>query len=161
MVIAFSFFGLESLGAFGYLLALFLYAVAAAVALPTPVELLLFFYPEVSLVAKALVLGLGKGVGAIAVFYVGKGVNPWIERWMTRHAFWRRFLKVLETFVRRTREFGLAFLLAIPFMSDTAVNYLYALLNEEGRAVSRLHFVLANVIGGIARGLIVVALLPG
>ena len=53
--------------------------------------------------------------------------------------------------MRRTGWVGLTILLAIPFMSDTAVNYFYSLLNEEGHAIGRWYFVLANFIGGIAR----------
>ena len=110
---------------------------------------------------KALVLGLGKAVGAIVVFYVGNRVNPWIERWMGHHPLGERILKFLETFVRRTGWIGLTVLLAIPFMSDTAVNYFYSVLNEDGQAIGRPSFVLANFIGGVARALVVLWLLPG
>ena len=134
---------------------------AAAVFLPLPVEILLPLYPEIDPLAKALVLGLGKGVGAIVVFTVGHKVNPWIERWMARHGLAAKILKVLEGFVRRTGWIGLLVLLAIPFMSDTAVNYFYALLNEEGRALGRWPFVAANVVGGFARTLIVLWLIAG
>lgn len=143
--------GLESADAAWYLLGLFLYAIAAAVVLPVPVEILLPLHPEIDLAVKALILGLGKGVGAIAVFYFGYKMNPYIERWMSRHPIGARILKFLETFVRRTGWIGLTILLAIPFMSDTAVNYFYSLLNEEGHAIGRRNFVLANLIGGIAR----------
>ena len=146
--------GLEGAGEVGYLVALFLYSIAAAVALPVPVELLLFFFPGINPFIKAVVLGLGKAVGAIVVFFVGEKVNPWIERWMSRHAIAARILKIMEKFVRRTGWKGLAILLAIPFMSDTAVNYFYSLLNEEGHAITRLHFVAANLVGGIARALL-------
>jgi len=138
---------------------LFLYAVAAAVVLPLPVEVLLPF-GDVDPLVKAIVVGLGKGFGAIAVFYVGTRVNPWIERWMLRHGLVRRILKALERFVRKTGWVGLLVLLAIPFMSDTAVNYFYALLNEKGEAVSRVRFVVANVAGGVIRAVVVLWLLP-
>ena len=146
--------GADSAGAVGYLVSLFLYAVAAAVALPTPVELLLPFYPEIHPLIKAVVLGLGKGVGAVAVFFVGKHVNNWLEGWSTRHPRGRRILDALEGFVRKTGWVGLLILLAIPLMSDTAVNYFYSLMNREGQAVSRWRFVLANIAGGIVRALI-------
>jgi uncharacterized membrane protein YdjX (TVP38/TMEM64 family) len=57
----------------------------------------------------------------------------------------------MEAFVRRTGWIGLTILLAIPFMSDTAVNYFYSLLNEEGHAIGRGRFVLSNLIGGVVR----------
>ncbi len=152
--------GLESAGQVGYLLGLFLYAIAAAVVLPVPVELLLPLYPQIDPAIKAVVLGLGKAVGAIAVFYVGNKVNPWIERLMGRHPSGAKVLNALELFVRRTGWVGLTVLLAIPFMSDTAVNYFYSLLNEEGQAVTRWQFVLANLIGGIVRAYLFLWLLP-
>lgn len=130
-------------------------------ALPVPVEALLPFHPEIDPLLKAFVLGLGKGAGAILVFFVGHKVNPWLERWMNHREFWRKFLKALEGFVRKTGWIGLLVLLAIPFMSDTAVNYFYALLNEEGKAVSPLEFIFANVVGGIARALLFLWILPG
>ena len=143
--------GLDSAGDVGYLFGLFLYSLAAAVILPIPVEALLPFYTGIDTSVKAVVLGLGKAVGAIVVFHVGYKVNPLIERWMMRHASVARGLKALEGFVRRTGWIGLTILLAIPFMSDTAVNYFYSLLNEEGHAIGRRYFVLANFVGGVAR----------
>jgi uncharacterized membrane protein YdjX (TVP38/TMEM64 family) len=143
--------GLESLGIIGYLLGLFLYSVAAAVILPLPVEFALLAYPQLDTSVKAVVLGLGKAAGAIIVFHVGNKVNPVLERWMGRRALANRILKVLELFVRKTGWIGLMILLAIPLMSDTAVNYFYSLLNEEGHAIKRWSFVLANLVGGIAR----------
>lgn len=153
--------GLEGAGEVGYLVALFLYSIAAAVALPIPVELLLFLFTGIHPLIKAVVLGLGKAVGAVLVFYVGQKVNPWIERAMGAHPLVARVLKVMEAFVRRTGWIGLTILLAIPFMSDTAVNYFYSLLNEEGRAITRWHFVVANLAGGIVRALLFLWFLRG
>ena len=153
--------GFEGTGDIGYIVALFLYSIAAAVALPIPVELFLFLPTGVDPIVRAVVLGLGKAVGAILVFFVGVRVNPWIERWMGRHSLAARILKLMERFVRRTGWIGLTILLAIPFMSDTAVNYFYSLLNEEGHAITRWHFVAANLIGGIVRALIFLWFLGG
>lgn len=139
---------------------LFLYAIAAAVVLPLPVEFGLLAYPQLDTSVKAVVLALGKAVGAIVVFYVGYKVNPFIERWMGRHTSVARVLKALEGFVRKTGWGGLTILLAIPFMSDTAVNYFYSLLNEEGRAIGRRYFILANFIGGVARSYLFLWFLP-
>ena len=152
--------GLESASALVYLLSLFLYAIAAAVALPIPVEIALTLNSQIDTSVKAVVLGFGKAVGAIAVFYVGYKVNPYVERWMGRHPSGARVLKALELFVRKTGWVGLTVLLAIPFMSDTAVNYFYSLLNEEGHAIGRWHFVLANLVGGIIRAYVFLWLYP-
>ncbi|HYY48503.1 MAG TPA: hypothetical protein VFA17_07445, partial [Thermoplasmata archaeon] len=94
--------GLESAGEVGYLIGLFLYAIGAAVILPLPVEVGLLAYPSIDTSVKAVVLGLGKAVGAIVVFHVGYKVNPLIEGWMGRHASVARVLKALEGFVRKT-----------------------------------------------------------
>jgi hypothetical protein len=51
-----------------YLLILFLFSVAAAVFLPLPVEIGLIWNPSVFFPIKAVVLGLGKGAGAVIVF---------------------------------------------------------------------------------------------
>jgi len=152
--------GLETAGPALFLVGLFLYAIAAAVFLPIPVEPFLNFYPEIDVVVKAVVLGLGKAVGAIAIFYIGFTVNRWLEGWMERHPRWAKILKFLERFVRRTRWFGLTILLSIPLMSDTAVNYFYSLLNEEGHSISRWQFVLANLVGGVARAYLWLWLVP-
>jgi len=149
--LAASLLGSESVDVVAYLISLFLYSIAAAVILPIPVEALLLLGTGIDPAIKAIVLGLGKAVGAIVVFFVGNKVNPFLERWMERHPIGQRVLKLLEEFVRRTGWVGLTILLAIPFMSDTAVNYFYSLLNEEGHAIGRWYFVLANFIGGIAR----------
>jgi len=143
-----------------FLVLLFAYSVAAAVVLPIPVELFFLIDPPVDPLVSATVLGLGKGAGAILVFYIGHKLNPWIERWIGRHSVGGRILKTLERFVRKTGWVGLLALLAIPFMSDTAVNYFYALLNEEGRAIGRWSFVVANVVGGTVRALIFLWVLP-
>jgi hypothetical protein len=45
-------------------------------------------------------------------------------------------------------------------MSDTAVNYLYSLLNEEGNAIGRRYFVVANLVGGVARAYLFLWLYP-
>lgn len=143
-----------------YLVLLFLYSVAAAVFLPIPVEAYLVINLTVNPLLKAAALGIGKGVGAILVFAIGFKMNPWIERWIGRHTIGGRILKPFEMFVRRTGWPGLLILLAIPFMSDTAVNYFYALLNEEGHAIGRWSFVVANAVGGTARTLVFLYILP-
>lgn len=152
--------GLESAGEAWYLLGLFLYSIAAAVVLPIPVEPLLGLFSAIDTSVKAVVLGLGKAVGAIFVFFVGTKVNPWLERWMTRQPWAGRILGLLEIFVRKTGWVGLTVLLALPFMSDTAVNYFFSLLNEKGQAIGRLFFVIANFIGGVARSYLYLFFLP-
>ena len=54
-----------------YLLVFFLFCVAAAILLPIPIEIFLVIDPVVPYPLKALVMGLGKGTGAYAVYYIG------------------------------------------------------------------------------------------
>lgn len=58
-----------------YLLVFFLLCVAAAVFLPIPIEIGLIWNPSLFFPVKALVMGLGKGVGAVAVFYIGAEID--------------------------------------------------------------------------------------
>ncbi len=69
-----------------FLLIFFLLSVATAVLLPIPIEIALIWNPGVFFPIKALVLGLGKGVGAIAVFYIGAKID-----WLLRRLSGRRF----------------------------------------------------------------------
>jgi hypothetical protein len=77
-----------------YLLILFIFSVAAAVFLPLPVEIGLIWNPGVFFPVKALVLGLGKGVGAIAVFYIGAVLKK-IARLILRLGPMRRIRRVM------------------------------------------------------------------
>lgn len=63
-----------------YLLVFFLLAVAAAIILPIPIEIALIWNPGMFFPVKALVLGLGKGAGAMAVFYIGANLEKLFRR---------------------------------------------------------------------------------
>jgi len=67
-----------------YLLIFFLFCIAAAIILPIPVEIALIWNPGLFFPVKALVMGLGKGAGAIAVFYIPtvlKKIARRMHRW--------------------------------------------------------------------------------
>lgn len=70
-----------------YLLIFFLLSVAAAVILPIPIEIALIWNPGMFFPVKALVLGLGKGTGAIAVFYIGAKLDRALHRLSLRRPF--------------------------------------------------------------------------
>lgn len=63
-----------------YLLIFFLFCVAAAIILPIPIEIALIWNPGVFFPIKALVMGLGKGTGAIAVFYIPAVLKKIVNR---------------------------------------------------------------------------------
>ena len=132
----------------------FLYAIAVAIFLPIPIEFALVFALAggIALFSAALLaVALGKAVGAWLVFLLGVKVEGVIHRWSERAKLFAKILAGLEKFVRWTGAFGLYVLLSIPFMSDTAILYFYALFNEEGRAIDRRHFIVSNFLAGVNR----------
>jgi len=74
-----------------YLLVFFLFCVGAAIILPIPIEIFLVIDPVVPYPLKALVMGLGKGTGALAVFYIGYEIDHIARK--LREAKWMRVLK--------------------------------------------------------------------
>jgi hypothetical protein len=63
-----------------YLVVFFLFSVAAAIFLPIPIEIGLVWNPGLFFPLKALDLGLGKAVGAIAVFFIPSKVGAAARR---------------------------------------------------------------------------------
>ena len=138
-----------------YFLIVFGFSIAVAIILPIPIEVALVFAltaGSLALFTAALVaVALGKAVGAWLVFLLGLKVEGAMHRWAQRSKVFERILKALERFVRVTGVLGLFVLLSVPFMSDTAVLYLYALFNEEGKALDRRQFIASNFLAGISR----------
>jgi membrane protein DedA with SNARE-associated domain len=138
-----------------YFLLVFGYSIAVAMVLPTPIELPLFVAiagGSLTLFTAALLaVALGKAVGAWLVFLLGLKVEGAMNRWAQRSKIIKRIMDALERFVRYTGTLGLFTLLSIPFMSDTAVLYFYALFNEEGKSIDRRHFIITNFLAGISR----------
>ncbi len=152
-----------------YFLIVFGFAIAVAIVLPIPIEVALIFAltgGSIGLFTVALLAAAsGKAVGAWLVFLLGLKVEGAMHRWSQRSKIIARILKGLEKFVRWTGSIGLFILLSIPFMSDTAVLYFYALFNEEGKAIDRRQFIVTNFLAGISRTsaffIVAIALLPG
>jgi len=138
-----------------FFLLVFGFSIAVALVLPVPIEVALVFAlgsGNLALFTAALfAVALGKAAGAALVFVLGLRVDKAMHKWSQRSKIFARILSTLERFVRYTGTFGLFVLLSIPFMSDTAVLYLYALFNEEGKALERSRFVLSNFLAGVSR----------
>ena len=138
-----------------YFLLVFGFSIAVAIVLPIPIELPLFVAiagGSLALFTAALLaVALGKAVGAWLVFLLGLKVEGAMNRWAQRSKVIERIMKALERFVRFTGTLGLFALLSIPFMSDTAVLYFYALFNEEGKTIGRRRFIMTNFLAGITR----------
>ncbi len=137
-----------------YSIVFFFYAVAATVFLPIPVEAGLFFSPDTSIIIKGLVLGAGKAVGSIIVFTLGDKVNNGLMSVMSRSAFTRKFMELMQRFVAKTRYYGLYAILSVPLMVDTVPLYLFSLFNQRGLMRLR-YFVLTNFLAGVTRATLV------
>lgn len=138
-----------------YLLTLFLYSIAAAVFLPIPVEAALVLAPNsIPFIVVALVVGLGKGIGAIAVFFIGAKIDQAVLQY-AKWGWFRWMLEKSEGFVRRFGYYALFAILSIPFMPDTVPLYIFSVLNKEGKIMRLRWFTLVNVLAGTLRGSIV------
>ncbi|MBE0518473.1 MAG: hypothetical protein IH630_04525 [Thermoplasmata archaeon] len=139
-----------------YLFLFFLFCVAAAIILPIPVEILLVV-PGVPFVYKAIVMGLGKGLGAFAVFHIGGE----IEQVVRRFSKWRWFKWLLdksEIFVRRYGYGAMYVIMSVPGMVDTIPLYIFSILNKEGELMTRKGFVIVNVLAGVTRAVLIYTL---
>jgi membrane protein YqaA with SNARE-associated domain len=138
---------------------LFFYSIAVAIILPLPLELALIFVEDPAyMVATAIVIGLGKMVGAWAIFFLGLKVEDNIRRWSEKYKIVNKIVKFSIWFVDKTGYVGLFILLSIPFMTDTVPIYIYALFNEEGKLMKRNYFLLTNFAAGIVRGIVFILL---
>lgn len=141
-----------------YLIILFLFCVAAAIFLPIPIEIALVWNPGMFFPVKALTMGLGKGVGAAAVFFIGARVEHAVERF-SRWG-WFNWLRIRsEAFVRRFGILALYILMSIPGMVDTIPLYLFSIFNAEGHLIKLRDFILVNVLAGVNRAMLIFALL--
>lgn len=137
----------------------FVYAILAAIVLPIPVEIGLILNPGTPFVFKALILGAGKAVGSVLVFYIGFKVESTVQRWAERWGYAKWFVEKSQKFVEKTGYFGLYVMLSIPGMVDTIPVYLFSLFNREGKVLEVRYFALANFLGGITRAFLLYLLL--
>lgn len=142
-----------------YFPALFVYSFLVAIILPIPLELALIFVEDPTfIIATALVIGLGKMVGAWAIFHLGLKVEDNIRRWSEKYEMVNRIVNFCIKFVEKTGYIGLFILLSIPFMTDTIPIYIYALFNKEGKLMKRNYFLLTNFVAGIVRSIVFIGL---
>lgn len=133
-----------------YSIVLFIYTIAATVILPIPVEAGLFLSPTTPMALKALVLGLGKAVGASLVFKLGDRLESPLDRITSKWRIVQGFTDLMQRFVAKTRYFGLYLILSIPLMVDTVPIYIFAVFNQKG-VMDLRHFALTNFLAGITR----------
>lgn len=133
-----------------YLVIFFFFCVGAAIILPIPVELGLILEPMIPYPIKAIVLGLGKGVGSMAVFELGMKLEPKIRSWR-RWKWFRWLFDKCETFVARYNYYALYVILSIPLMLDTVPIYIFSLANKNGKALEVKWFAVTNFFAGVTR----------
>jgi hypothetical protein len=141
-----------------YLLIFFLFCIAAAVILPIPIEIALIWNPGIFFPIKALVLGLGKGAGAIAVFYIGAQVEGAVLRF-SRWGWFKWLLVKSEAFVKMYGIFAMYIIMSIPGMIDTIPLYLFSIFNKKGTIIRLRDFALANFLAGVNRAFLIYAIL--
>jgi membrane protein YqaA with SNARE-associated domain len=140
-----------------YLLIFFLFCVAAAIFLPIPIEIALIWNPSIFFPIKALVMGLGKGTGAVAVFYIGARVEGAVEKF-SRWRWFNWLLVKSEAFVGRYGIFAMYIIMSIPGMVDTIPLYLFSIFNKRGTIIKLRDFAIANFLAGITRAFLIFAI---
>ena len=140
-----------------YLFVFFLFCVAAAIILPIPIEIALIWNPSIFFPVKALVMGLGKSSGAVAVFFIGAKVEGAVERF-SRWGWFKWLLVKSEAFVGRYGIFAMYLIMSIPGMVDTIPLYLFSIFNKRGTTIKLRDFALANFLAGITRAFLILAI---
>lgn len=138
-----------------YSVVFFIYIIAATLFLPIPVELLLFLSPATPFVLKALLLGVGKAVGSIIVFYIGMNVERPINILTRKWGFFRMVVNFSKWLVEKLGYLGLYLILSVPIMVDTVPVYLFSIFRKDRCDRDLKLFALTNLAAGITRAGIV------
>ena len=141
-----------------YLLIFFLFCVAAAIILPIPVEVALVVNPGIHIAVKAAVMGLGKGTGALAVFFIGRKIDETVGHYARRWRWYSWLLAKSEKLVRRYGYIAMYAIMSIPGMVDTIPLYIFSILNKEGELLTLRYFVLVNILAGVTRAFLIYSL---
>lgn len=143
-----------------YSIFFFVYVVLAAVILPIPVEIGLF-NPFINPVLLIFILAIGKGIGALIVFEIGKKLRSLLKKITKSPKITKKIIYYCELFVKKYGYFGLFIIMSTPLMIDSASLYLFSILNSKKngkRAMARNWFVLINIFAGAVRGGIIIIL---
>lgn len=148
---------------------IFVYSVLVAFILPLPGELVLLPAPQLAIgLSQPATIGVvvlvsagGKAVGSVWALRIGQGAlnarpAQWLLHWLFPGYGTGDRDGLLRRFVRRYEYVGLAVLLSIPLMPDTAVVYAFSVLDSDER-----YFAISAFVGTIARLVITLALAAG
>ncbi len=138
-----------------YSIVFFIYIIAASIILPIPVELLLFVSPATPFILKALIMGVGKAVGSVVVFYIGLNVEKPIIGLTEKWGFFRMVVSTCKWLVDKLGYIGLYLILSVPIMVDTVPLYLFSIFRKERTDRDLRLFALTNLAAGITRAAIV------
>ena len=143
---------------FTYLIIFYLFCVAASIILPIPVEVALVVNPGIHIAIKAVVMGLGKGTGALVVFFLGRKIDETVGQYAMKWGWYRWLLEKSEKLVRRYGYVAMYAIMSMPGMVDTIPLYIFSILNKEGKLMTLWGFVLTNILAGITRAFLIYAL---
>ncbi len=138
-----------------YSVIFFIYIIAATLFLPVPVELMLFLSPATPFVLKAILLGVGKAIGSIVVFYIGMNVEKPINTLTKKWGFFRMVVNFSKWLVDKLGYLGLYLILSVPIMVDTVPVYLFSIFRKDRCDRDLQLFALTNLAAGITRAGIV------
>jgi hypothetical protein len=141
-----------------YSVTFFVYAVLATVILPLPVELGLLVSPGTPFLLLAFVLGLGRVVGGVMVFYAGHRIGSQTHAWFYRWNWSRQMMSWFEALINKLGYLGLYIVMSIPFMLDSLPLYAYS-ISDEKMDFQIKWFALTNFLAGFTRATVFLALL--
>ncbi|MDH3365720.1 MAG: VTT domain-containing protein [Thermoplasmata archaeon] len=141
-----------------YLLVFYIVCVAAAIILPIPVEIALAANPSIHIAVKAAVMGLGKGTGALAVYFFGRKIDETVGQYARRWRWYNWLLVKSEKLVRKYGYFAMYAIMSTPGMVDTIPLYIFSILNKEGELMTLKWFVLVNILAGVTRAFLIYGL---
>ena len=143
---------------FTYLIIFYLFCVAAAIILPIPVEIALVVNPGIHIAIKAAVMGLGKGTGALVVFFLGRKIDETVGQYARKWRWYSWLLVKSEKLVRKYGYVAMYAIMSTPGMVDTIPLYIFSVLNKEGKLMTLWGFVLTNILAGVTRAFLIYAI---
>jgi hypothetical protein len=141
-----------------YSVTFFVYAIMATVILPLPVELGLLVSPGTPFLLLAVVLGLGRVIGGVMVFYAGHKIGSQTHAWFYRWNWSTQMMNWFESLITKLGYLGLYIIMSIPFMLDSLPLYAYS-ISDKNMGFQVKWFALTNFLARFTRAIIFSVLL--
>jgi len=141
-----------------YSIAFFVYVILVTIIIPLPVELGLLLSPGTPVIVLAIILGLGRVIGSILVFYAGHNIG--VATHMLFHRWkWTRWLtNRLDNLISKLNYLGLYIIMSGPFMPDTLTLYSFS-ISDVRKDFKVQWFALTNFLAGFTRAVVFLILL--